>query len=442
MPGRGRAVELAREPGAWVRRGRPARLVSVGRIADGERLIGMLMIRDEDDVLDESLAVMVQWFDRIYVLDGTTDPDRVRQTDAILDRFPEVVWHGRDDDWFPGGVTDGARQVLLDRIREDHGVDNWIGLLHADEFIDQDPRPMLAARHPASHPSVRVRVAHTFLHVDDEPRWSQSSVSHFRIRVAHQMWPGVPESRFFFDDGSRDFDVARHSKVLPRSHRAGELVDGFVITQYNERSPEQVLARARQRADSAWQVGHYQRLLSEDPKVFVPSLDLPGAPFAPEFAGDPEGPFESREVSDAPRGPARHLAPPCIETELTATECLDAHETVGRVRRDFYAVTKPGGLMDLAERGNRRQLRRAVRNLTDPSTLGHREPAPGAEALVRHTIRVLTSSRVSVEQRRRVVAECVVRLCHAGAADEGWYTVVPANRRGRVVAFLEGEAPA
>lgn len=436
LPGRGRIVELGRAPGAWIKRGRPGRLFGIGRIADGERLIGMLMIRDEEDVLEETLRAMVRWFDRIYVLDGTTDPERVERTDAILEQFSEVRWHGRDDEWFPEGVTDGARQVLLQRIREDHGVDHWIGLLHADEFIDQDPRPMLAARHPSAHPSLRVRVAHTFLHVDDEHRWIDRESSGFRARVAHQMWPGVPEARFFFDDGSRDFDVARHSKVLPRSHRAGELVDGFVITQYNERSPGQVLARARQRADSAWQVGHYARLLADDPQVFVSSLDSPDARFAPEFAGDPEGPFRALRTIDSPRGPAPHIPSPRIETELTDPECLEAYEARGVVARNFAVVSRPGGLLDLADQGGRRELRRAVKRLQKPGVLGHRDPIPGAAALVRHTATVVGSRRVTVAQRRSAIAECVIRLANAGAGEGGWYVVVPANRRVRVCELL------
>lgn len=394
------------------------------------------MVRDEDDVLEASLATAVRWFDRIYVLDGTTDPDRVARTDEILARFPEVRWHTRDRDWFPDGVTDGARQVLLDRIRAEHGVDNWIGVLHADEFLDQDPRPMLSARHPSAHPSLRVRVAHTFLHVDDRARWDGPDDGGLRHRVAHQMWPGVPESRFFFDDGSRDFEVDRHSKVVPRSLRAGELVDGYVITQYNERSPEQVLARARQRADSAWQVGHYARFLRDDPEVFVTTLDRPEAPFASEFAGDPEGPFLPRRVTDTPIGPGPHAPCRWLATELTDPEEIEKLRLAGRALRRFGPVAKPGGLVDLAERGSPLQQARAIRRLARPGALGHETVVPGAAALVRHTERVVRSGRVTRGQRARAMAECVVRLCNAGAGEAGWFAVVPANRHAAVAAFL------
>ena len=43
-----------------------------------------------------------------------------------------------------------------------------------------------------------------------------------------------------------------------------------MITQYNERSPDQVVARARQRVESDWQHGHYDRLLAHE--AFAPDL--------------------------------------------------------------------------------------------------------------------------------------------------------------------------
>ena len=303
LPGRGRLRELIERPSAIGPLLRPSRLRRIGRIGDDERLIGLLMIRDEADILEASLDAACRWFDRILVLDGTTDPEARRRTDEILAARPEVVFVARDDD-LPGTHTrDGARQHLLTEARRRYGVDNWIGVLHADECIDQDPRPLLAARHPAVDPSIRVRLAHAFLHTRDEPRWSELADLPVRERVRHAMWPGVPESRFFFDTGHRDYEVGRHAKVIPRSFRAGPLVDGYVIVQYNERSPAQAIARARQRAADGWQVGHYARFLGDDPVVFTDSLDQPDAPFAPEFAGDPEGPFRPVDLDEVAHGP-------------------------------------------------------------------------------------------------------------------------------------------
>lgn len=419
-----------------LRRARPSRLRGLGGVGDDDRLIGMMMIRDEDDVLGETLAGAVRWFDRIYVLDGTTDPDRVARTDAILAARPEVCWHARDADWFPEGVTDGARQVLLDRIRRDHGVDNWIGVLHADEFLDQDPRPMLAARHPALHPSLRVRVAHAFLHPDDEHRWS--SAVPMRQRVRHTMWPGVPESRFFFDDGSRDFDVALHSKVIPRSHRPGELVDGYVIVQYNERDPDQLVARARSRAASGWQVEHYARVLVDDPDVFVPTLDRPDSPFAPEFAGDPEGPFVARSVDSVPTLFRPDDREPVILARSAGAGGPDEQfDLDDRTEVDLSLLSGDDGLLATLDRPTRPAVWRWSRRVRDEHG---KDWPPGADALLRHTAAVLRGPRVTAAQREVVAGE-FLRAFAGAMAGRSWFAFVDEHQLDRARHLLSVTGP-
>lgn len=398
-----------------------------------------MMVRDEADILEASLRAATRWFDRILVLDGTTDLDARRRTDEILGRFPEVVHHVRDDDLPVTVVRDGARQYLLEEARRRYGHDRWIGILHADECLDQDPRPLLAARHPSLHPSVRVRLVHTFLHVEDEARWAELADRAVRSRIRHLMWPGVPEARFFFDAGDRDYDVGHHAKVVPRSLRNGPLVDGYVITQYNERSPAQVAARARQRAADGWQGSHYERFLAADPTVFTTSLDRPGAPFAPEFAGDPEGPFVATDLAAIVHGPDPALPPPRLLTDATTADHPDEPDALV----DLAYVTAPGGLLDLTERRSVRNVVAWAREMRDlrPGHLGAAAcgagpPPQGYTALLRHTTTVLASRRCTAEHRRTVAREFVHRLHDPRSGPEGWAARVSRADRDRVTRLL------
>ena len=366
--------------------------VSVGRIASSwrgaasEKLIGLLLVRDEDDVLAGSLEVAQQWFDRILVLDGTTEPSRRARTDEILASCPAVVFVARDEDLpYPGRVRDGARQYLLDEARRRYGVDNWIGLLHADEFLDQDPRPMLAACRPLLDPCIRVRLVHAFLHTSDAPTWAARAEVPLRERVRHVMWPGVPETRFFFDRGTRDYQVAHHGKTVPTSFRAGRLVDGYTVVQYNERSPEQLIQRAHQRQEDGWQAGHYSRLTDAEPTVFAESLDLPEAPFAPEFAGDPLGPFEATTIDQCCAGPFA----------VDVDEALHDHS-------DSLVALAVTQLLTNPSRARAREWAAEVR--ARPSTLA------GYPSLVHYTAWVLGNARVPHELRSRAAAEFLNRL--------------------------------
>ncbi|MEM7142433.1 MAG: glycosyltransferase family 2 protein [Actinomycetota bacterium] len=386
LPGKGRLLELVGSPGRTVA-ARGLGLSRPGGPGPDERLIGLLMIRDEDDILADSLAVATRWFDRILVLDGTGPGPARERTDAILAATPEVVVHLRDED-LDHPVRDGARQYLLAEARARYGTGHWIGVLHGDEFLDQDPRPMLASRNPRRDPSIRVRLAHTFLHTDDRDGWADRADLEVRDRVQHLMWPGVPEARFFFDAGDRDFAVGHHGKVIPTSLRNGPLVDGYVITQYNERDPEQLAARADDRAESQWQREHYVRMDAGIDAAFTSTLDLPGAPFAPEFAGDPEGPFVARHRDDVPIGP---LAPPPAVFDAVVTDSAVAF------------VTEPGGLLDLLDSPGRLA---ALRWRLRMRGSAHAD-VPGIAALVRHTAAILGASNVDAVQRRRVAAEFV-----------------------------------
>jgi hypothetical protein len=442
LPGNGRLRELVKRPQILTSAARPSRRKGLGNIQDGERLIGLLMIRDESDILDASLRCSTRWFDRILVLDGSTDPAECERTDAILARFPEVVFHARDHEVGGGApVTDGARHFLLAEARRRYGVDNWIGLLHADEFLDQDPRPMLAAMHPTLAPSVRVRLVHAFLHTSNEATWQDTGERPLRERLTHCMWPGVPESRFFFDDGTREYQVGHHGKTIPTSLRSGPLVDGYVIVQYNERSPEQLRARASQRMEAGWQLGHYARFLDDPPMVFTPTLDLPNSPFAPEFAGDPEGPFTPLAFDDLPI---------CWDRQAPEAEPDPASPT-DPARIDLSVLVDPGGLLDLIDHPSPAAVARFGLRVRDPEHpwaealgLGQHHPWHGVArvavlARLRHTTLVLRSRRTTRAQRQTAVTE-LLTATHRG--HQSWaYSLCDAGAERMAGLWAEAPAP-
>ncbi len=242
-----------------------------------DRLIGILMIRNENDVLEETLQNITQFYDRIFVLDGTEPESELRVSEAILRSFPEVTFIMRDADTDgPFPIRDGARHYLLEEVRRQYGVGNWIGVLHGDEFYSRDPRPFIALLDPAKVPIIQARLCHFFLHTDDKATWEERKDKPVQDRITHYMWPGTPENRLFYDDGRCRYDPRRHKMIVPYGAGARRMrFDHLVIKQYNYRTPEQMHERAAQRLDSDWQVHHYGHIRDSD-MYFVPSLHIPG----------------------------------------------------------------------------------------------------------------------------------------------------------------------
>ena len=242
-----------------------------------KRLIGIMMIRNENDMLKETLTNITQIYDRIFVLDGTEPDDDFLASKTILDGFDEIKLIIRDKDTpGPFPIRDGARRYLLEKVREKYGINNWIGVLHGDELYSRDPRSILHKINPHITPVIQVHLCHFFLHTTDKNNWENSSTLPVEERVTYYMWPGTPEDRLFYDKGNFNYDPSRHSLVVPSMHLHERiLLDDFIIKQYNYRNPEQMSNRASQRIMTSWQRNHYEHI-QNDKLFFVDSLHVPG----------------------------------------------------------------------------------------------------------------------------------------------------------------------
>jgi hypothetical protein len=285
----------------------------------------------------------------------------------------------------------------------------------------------LASRHPTLDPSIRVRLVHTFLHVDDEPRWPELAKLPVRDRLRYCMWPGVPEARFFFDVGDRDYEVERHSKVIPNSFRPGPLIDGYVIVQFNERNPGQVVARAKQRMADGWQTGHYSRFEDAEVSAFTESLDTPGAPFAPEFVNDVDGPFLPIARAQVGSGPREGDPGPLFVTAFDAMGGRTAADLIAESAQwqvlpsGLDYLRSPGGLLSLLDDRSLRALysmRSAMLSMSpegerpwgfianEGSTSPRQDYVPELDLLVS----ILRSRRPSRAQRMVAIRQFVRRM--------------------------------
>lgn len=251
------------------------------RPGDGRTLIGLLMIRDEEDVLAETLRNHVRFCDAIFVLDGSEGAAQ-RATERIVSSCPAVREYWRDGDLgLPLPLRDGARQFLLERARDRFGRGNWYAILHGDELWGDDPRPYVSAM-PADCDAMAVRLYHFFPHPSQRATWNYGTDDASAVAIEDlavwYMLPPIGEHRVFWDAGHADFDAARHSCTVPQGLRPWQ--SECVVKQYNYRSPARAVTRARQRARDAWQRNHYQHLLAGADGFFRETLEMPDAHWA------------------------------------------------------------------------------------------------------------------------------------------------------------------
>lgn len=235
-------------------------------------IIGLMMICDEEDVLTEVLNNHIRFCSAIFVLDGTQGQNQKISKDICMS-YPQVVEYWRDDETgLPMPLRDDSRQFLLERARKKFDTMNWYAILHGDEIWAQDPRPFLDKR-KSGFSAITVRLYHFFPHVSQRETWRFGYDVSIESLATWYMLPSIVENRLFWDTGKIDYDVQRHSRVVPVGLNTWH--SDLVVKQYNYRTPQQARKRAIQRKENNWQKSHYQHLLVDDGGFFVESLALP-----------------------------------------------------------------------------------------------------------------------------------------------------------------------
>ena len=101
----------------------------------------LCVMKNEADVIEQTLLDALRWCDVVYVLDNGSDDGGWERVRRLAGENPAIVAHGRDERPF----TDDIRAVLFDAYASQARPGDWWCRLDADEFYLDDPREVLAA---------------------------------------------------------------------------------------------------------------------------------------------------------------------------------------------------------------------------------------------------------------------------------------------------------
>src|SRR5215471_11978139 len=106
------------------------------------RIQALMVIRDEDDIILESLAQLLTWVDAIYILDtGSTDATWEIVNEAASDDKRVVPFKSR-----AYLFDDRIRGYIFNTFRSRFDDGDWIVRADADEIYHVDPRTFLTER--------------------------------------------------------------------------------------------------------------------------------------------------------------------------------------------------------------------------------------------------------------------------------------------------------
>jgi len=99
----------------------------------------LCIVKNEADVLQESLIAALYWCDHIYVLDNGSDDGSWELVNGLSRQHPQIVPYKQDEVLY----TNGLRADIFSAFRSNVQPSDWWCALDADEFYIDDPRVFL-----------------------------------------------------------------------------------------------------------------------------------------------------------------------------------------------------------------------------------------------------------------------------------------------------------
>ncbi len=195
--------------------------------------IGLMMTYNEEDIIEETMIENRKYFDKILVLDGSTD-----RTEEILRSFDNVVYLLKDQDLVPRRrVVDGARQFLLEEAQKRYGTEGWFTILHGDEIMVDDPNEIARRAEKAGAEKVNWHSLSFFWHKSQEHQEFDPQKTVQEQIIYYQ--PGSMEIRQFKNKPKSFYNLNEINRVFPHGIGTKMLFDFPIFKHYIVRSPEQ-----------------------------------------------------------------------------------------------------------------------------------------------------------------------------------------------------------
>ena len=213
------------------------------------RVYGLMIAKNEVDIIGQALVFGLDHCDKVIVLDNMSTDGTWELVQDLARRYPgRIVAHARIDKPF----HDSLRAIAYNAFHRELTATDWWLRFDADEFLNEDPRPILALAETEGADFVRanqMEFALTDLDVAAIERGEDSRNTPIEQRRRHYRvtWR---EFRFFRNHPTLAWDVAV-SKQFPQNLAKSKVCSRAIFNRhYAHRDIDQIKSRIAARHGS------------------------------------------------------------------------------------------------------------------------------------------------------------------------------------------------
>lgn len=185
------------------------------------KIYGICLVKDEDDIVAQTLEFGARYCEKIFVIDnGSADStwDRVQE---LAKRVPAVVPFARR----PEPYDEGLRWLAYDANHTDLSDQDWWLILDADEFLAEDPRPVIRKAMAEQADIINAWQIQFYYTEKDHEAWVAGRDSRERPILERRRYYRIDwqEPRLFRNQLTRNV-IFEQSKLLTSTSRHGTSV--------------------------------------------------------------------------------------------------------------------------------------------------------------------------------------------------------------------------
>jgi glycosyltransferase involved in cell wall biosynthesis len=232
------------------------------------RLYAICVVKDEDDIIAQTLTHAVRYCDKVYVLDNGSSDQTWQIVQSLQKRYNSIIPFGQTSEpW-----RDGLRSLVYNELHYSLSKEDWWLILDSDEFLAEDPRPLIErAMHQNADVIVAWQIQFYYTEIDYQAHLEGKDSRSLPIfdRRRHYLinWQ---ESRLFRNQTDKRWD-ARISEKVPNGLRR-VCRQRILNRHYQFRDPEQIQKRLNLRFGNPYFRAHVKSNTWHD--VIRPSRKL------------------------------------------------------------------------------------------------------------------------------------------------------------------------
>lgn len=221
------------------------------------KLNAICMVKNEGDVIEETLLNAKQFCHRIYVFDNGSDDGTWETVQRLANTYEEieVAFHSYEE------FKNQLRNRVYNKYNHLYSDKDWWYILDADEMLTEDPKPRLEKAAKKGKDAMHVWQAQFYFTDKDQEKYHMEDLSQPTTERRRYYRINWREVRFFTNNPNEKWSENITGRIPP--HCGKFYQDSPICRHYAQRTPEQIIARNQMRINNPYSFFHIKNKQTE-----------------------------------------------------------------------------------------------------------------------------------------------------------------------------------